>query len=149
LATLQRRIRALRLEPRVSLLPPVPMTELIAAAAPFDIGLFALPGTSRHNRFALPNKLFEYIAAGLAVVVSNLPEMARIVSEYRLGVTFAAVTPDAIAAALDALDRDTIDACKRASLAAAQSLCWERECRRLVDAYQGALAPTSSIAAVV
>ena len=54
------------METRVRLAPPVPMTSLVQEAAGFDIGLFALPRSSRHNELALPNKFFEYIMAGLA-----------------------------------------------------------------------------------
>ena len=64
---------------RVRLAPPVAMTELVRAAKDFDVGFFALPGSSRHNELALPNKFFEYVTAGLAVCISELPEMARLV----------------------------------------------------------------------
>ena len=137
--SLWQRIRSLGLGGRVRLAPPVPMVELIRQAAPFDIGLFALPGTSRHNRFALPNKVFEYIMAGLALCVSDLPEMARLVSDHGVGITFDAVDPVSIAAAINALDRAAIDRHKRASLAAAYELCWEREGGLLVSAYDAAL----------
>jgi glycosyltransferase involved in cell wall biosynthesis len=139
--SLRRHIRALNLTDRVRLLPPVPMTELIGKAASFDIGLFALPGTSRHNRFALPNKLFEYIMAGLALCVSNLPEMAQLVTHYRVGITFDAAEPRAIAAAINTLDKISIDRHKRASLLAARTLCWERESGMMVSAYEAAREP--------
>jgi glycosyltransferase involved in cell wall biosynthesis len=136
--SLRRHIRALNLTARVRLLPPVPMTELIGEAAFFDIGFFALPGTSRHNRFALPNKLFEYIMAGLALCVSNLPEMAQLVTHYRVGITFDSTAPGAIAAAINTLDKISIDRHKCASLLAAQTLCWEQESELLVSAYEAA-----------
>jgi glycosyltransferase involved in cell wall biosynthesis len=139
--SLLRHIRALNLTDRVRLLPPVPMTELIGKAASFDIGLFALPGTSLHNRFALPNKLFEYIMAGLALCVSNLPEMAQLVTHYRVGITFDAAEPRAIAAAINTLDKISIDRHKRASLLAARTLCWERESGMMVSAYEAAREP--------
>ncbi|MGD0027145.1 MAG: glycosyltransferase, partial [Xanthobacteraceae bacterium] len=135
---LRERIAALGLEHRVRLAPPVPMTELVREAAPFDVGFFALPGHSRHNEFALPNKFFEYVMAGLALCMTDLPEMARLIRDYDLGVTIAAVEPKAIAAAVNALDPVRIDRFKRNALAAARELCWERESERLVAAY-GAL----------
>jgi glycosyltransferase involved in cell wall biosynthesis len=139
LDTLRRRIAGSGAAGRVHLAPPVPMTALVREAAAFDIGFFALPGSSRHNQFALPNKLFEYVMAGLAICVSDLPEMARIVRQYDLGVLIASVDPAAIAAAIGRLDRDRIDRYKRRALAAARELCWERESQRLVDAYGAAL----------
>jgi glycosyltransferase involved in cell wall biosynthesis len=144
LESLRRRIGALNLADRVRLLPPVPMTELIRRAASFDIGLFALPGTSLHNRFALPNKLFEYIMAGLALCVSNLPEMAQLVTRYHVGITFDAAAPEALAAAINALDKISIDDYKRASLIASRTLCWEREGELLVSAYEAVREPVGA-----
>jgi len=139
LAALQRRIAERGLADRIILAPPVPMTTLVHEAAAYDIGFFALPGSSRHNEFALPNKFFEYIMAGLALCLTDLPEMARLVREYELGVTFHSVEPGAIAAAINALDPASIDHYKRNALAAARELCWERESERLVRAYEALL----------
>jgi glycosyltransferase involved in cell wall biosynthesis len=139
LAALHRRILERRLTDRVTLLPPVPMTELVREAAAYDIGFFALPGSSRHNEFALPNKFFEYVMAGLALCLTDLPEMARLVREYRLGVTFRDVDQQAIATAINALEPASIDRYKRNALEAARELCWEHEAQRLVGAYNTAL----------
>ena len=98
IAGLRRRIEALGLTDRVSILPPAPMTELVREAASYDVGLFALPGNSRHNEFALPNKFFEYAMAGLALCVSDLPEMGRLVRQHAIGVTIPAVRPTEFAA---------------------------------------------------
>ena len=86
---LREQIGKLGLADRVELAPPVPMTALVREAALFDIGLFALPGHSRHNEFALPNKFFEYLMAGLALCTTDLPEMASVISKYDMGVTIA------------------------------------------------------------
>ena len=144
-ASLQRLIAELGLGERVRLVPPVPMTDLVREASRFDVGLFALPGHSRHNRFALPNKLFEYIMAGLAICVSDLPEMARVVREYDLGVLIGAVEPDAIAAAVNGLDRARIDHCKKRALDAARQLNWEVEGAALVAAAETALADANRV----
>jgi glycosyltransferase involved in cell wall biosynthesis len=130
---------------RVRLVPPVPMIDLVREASRFDVGLFALPGHSRHNQFALPNKLFEYIMAGLAVCVSDLPEMARIVRDYDLGALIRAVDPDAIAAAVNGLDRAGIDRCKMRALEAARHLNWEVEGARFVAAAETALVEANRI----
>jgi glycosyltransferase involved in cell wall biosynthesis len=137
---LRERIANLGLGHRVRLVPPVPMTALVREAAAFDVGISFLPGNSRNNEFALPNKFFEYVMAGLALCASDRPEMARLIQQYDLGVTIAAVEPKAIAVAINALDPDRIDRFKRNALAAARELCWERESERLVGAYSAALA---------
>ncbi len=138
LGRLQQRIAARGLQHRVRLAPPVPMIALVSEAAGFDIGLFALPGGSQHNELALPNKLFEYAMAGLAVCVSALPEMAGLVREFDFGTTIAAIEPAAISAAINRFDRELVDRYRRNALAAARELCWERESERLTAAYGAA-----------
>ena len=139
---LRQRIWHAQVEDRVHLVPPVPMTSLVAEATGFDIGFFTLPGHSRHNQFALPNKFFEYVMAGLALCVSELPEMARLMGEYQLGVLIPSLDPAAVAAAINGLDRERIDTYKRNALAAAEELCWEQESARMVNAIPAVAAGT-------
>lgn len=120
---------------RVEIVPPVPMTRLVQEASAFDVGLFALPGHSLHNEYALPNKFFEYTMAGLALCVSDLPEMAALVRQYHHGKTFHGVAPDVIAAAVNGLTRTKIDEMKQNALKAAQDLSWEEERMRMLRAY--------------
>jgi glycosyltransferase involved in cell wall biosynthesis len=124
---------------RVSFAPPVPMTELVAAAEAFDVGLFVIKAHSLQNEFVLPNKFFEYAMAGLALCVSDLPEMRRLINRFSMGALVDAVEPAAIAAAINSLDRVRIDGCKAAALAAAYELCWEREAETLVGLVDGVL----------
>jgi len=120
---------------RVVFEPPVAPEQVVPHAAQADLGLCILPDTSRHNRYALPNKLFEYLVAGLGVVVSPLPDMAEIVESTGCGV-MAGAEPAAIAAAIGSLDRPGIDRLKRQALAAARTLNWAQESRKLVEVYE-------------
>lgn len=132
LEALERCAREAGVADRVALAPPVPMIDLVAEAACFDVGLFALPDHSHHNRHALPNKIFEYAMAGLALCVSDLPEMAGLVRRHGLGRCFGGTEPEGIAEAVNGFDRASIDACKRAALEAARVLNWEHEGAALV-----------------
>jgi glycosyltransferase involved in cell wall biosynthesis len=135
IAALRARAAAAGVGERVSLEPAVPMDELVREAAKSDIGLHALPGHSPNNRLALPNKLFEYIMAGLCLCMIDLPEIGRIVRDYDLGRTFSNVDAGSIAAAVNSLERAEIDRCKANSAHIARDLCWERESERLLAAY--------------
>jgi glycosyltransferase involved in cell wall biosynthesis len=139
-AKLEREIDQAGVRGRVVLTPAVPMTQLVREAAAFDVGLFALPGHSNHNRYALPNKFFEYTMAGLALCVSDLPEMAALVSRNRLGVLMADTDPASIAAAVNSLTREKIDAFKSNALSTARLLCWERESEHMIAAYESIVA---------
>jgi glycosyltransferase involved in cell wall biosynthesis len=118
---------------RVRFLPAVPMTALVREANAFDIGIFALPAHSQHNKYALPNKFFEYMMAGLALCVSDLPEMSRLMRAHDLGRSFVGVSPDAIASAINSFDRQSINHYKQRALATAQELNWELECKKLIS----------------
>jgi len=113
----------------------VPLTELVATANECDIGLFGSPDYSPQKRFTAPNKLFEYLMAGLALCVSDLPEMRRVVVEHDLGRLFTSLEPATIAAAINGFTRESIDRYKRRSLEAATILCWEQERKPLIDGY--------------
>jgi glycosyltransferase involved in cell wall biosynthesis len=124
---------------RVVFDPPVPMLALVSAAANADIGISTPPKTSKHNIFALPNKLFEYIQAGLAICVCDLPDMARIVKRYDLGYLIDDVSPEAIAAGINKFDRAAIDRFKANTRMAAETLNWAHEKDILVGSYSRAL----------
>jgi glycosyltransferase involved in cell wall biosynthesis len=121
---------------RIEFVPPVPMTEMVKAAASADVGIHPLPAVNRQTRYALPNKVFEYAMAGLALCVSGAPEMRRVVDDHSLGVTFPDADPATIAAAVNSLTREAIAGYKRNSLAAAGQLSWDVEQGRLLELYE-------------
>jgi glycosyltransferase involved in cell wall biosynthesis len=94
------------LQSKVSFLPPVPMIQLVEAAANFDIGVCAYQDVSLNSRYCLPNKVFEYVMAGLALAVSDLPELRRIALDYGVGVTFEQSDPKDIARQINSLLAD-------------------------------------------
>lgn len=112
------------------------MIELVSQAAAFDIGFFCMPRLSKQHEYVLPNKLFEYIMAGLAVCVSDLPEMSRIVREHGVGVLLPSAEPMDIAKVLNDMTRESIASYKATSLKAAKTLCWEEEARSMLAAYE-------------
>lgn len=59
-----------------------------------------------NQQCSLPNKLFDYIAAGIPVITSNVTEVAAIVNECKVGKIIEAVTPECIAAAANSLSAD-------------------------------------------
>lgn len=132
--SLKARAEARGVTHRISFEDSVPPQDVVRRASEADIGLCLLPDSSRHNRFALPNKLFEYLTAGLAVVTSPLPDMAEILRRYECGL-FAEVDADSIANVLNGLDRQAIDRMKRQALVAAEELSWTRERERLISLY--------------
>jgi hypothetical protein len=128
--------------PRVRFSPPQPMQRLVRVANDYDIGLFLLPPVNFHRRYALPNKLYEFVQARLAVAIGPSPEMASLVRQYGCGIVADDFAPETLAAALNGLDDDSIAAFKRASDAAAEELCAEKNEPVVLKAVEDALAGT-------
>lgn len=63
----------------------VEYTVLLNITASADIGLCLIEPISFSYELALPNKLFEYIACGLPVLVSDLPALRKVIEENELG----------------------------------------------------------------
>jgi glycosyltransferase involved in cell wall biosynthesis len=104
--------------PHVTLHEPVGPDALISALAPFDVGLVIDRPETENARLALPNKLFEYLMAGLAVVVPDVPAMARLVEREGVGRTYP---PGGLAAVLAELaaDRPAVEEMRSRARAAA------------------------------
>lgn len=135
-AELEKRAASRGVADRVTFMPPVPVDQLVGTASDGDIGLNPFINVCRNTEFALPNKFFEYMMAGLAVASSDLVEMRRLTRQLDVGILFGSLEPAAIAASLNAfLARpDEIDACRaRAYHAAKTELNWECERERFLS----------------
>lgn len=126
---------------RVTFNPAVPPDRVVSAAAQADVGIFLLSNSTTHARFAMPNKIFEYMQAGLMVISSDLPEIRKVIETAGGGLLLDQDTPQAIAACLASLDRARIDACKRAALMRAKSLNFEAEGGKLLTLVAKLAAP--------
>jgi hypothetical protein len=105
--------------------------KIVPTLAHYDIGMHMLPVSSFNHGAALPNKFFEFMFAGLAICVGPSPEMARTVQQHGCGVVIPSFDPDDVAAQLDRLSADEIDAMKMRSIAACGSFAPENEMRVL------------------
>jgi hypothetical protein len=111
---------------RIRFIEPVPMPQICQRINEYDVGVFLLPPNNFNYRYALPNKLFEFIQACLTVAIGPSPEMAALVRKYECGVVADSFEPQALALALSELDARGVTAFKEASHRAAQSLCFEQ-----------------------
>lgn len=105
--------------------PPGELEELLRGA---DAGTVLVPDLGLSYRYLLPNKLFEYIQAGLPVLASPLPEMAAVLLGRGVGCLAEPGDAAGIARQLGRLlDPGREAAWQEALAAAAAELCWERE----------------------
>ena len=140
---LERELRALitreGLGERVRIAPPVPPGEVVAAAAGASVGVIPYEPVGLNNTYTTPNKLFDYMAAGLPVAASRLPELVRFVEQDEIGLTFTPGDPAALAAALNEIlaDPARYERMRNRAREAASRYTWERQSEKLLALYQG------------
>jgi O-antigen/teichoic acid export membrane protein/glycosyltransferase involved in cell wall biosynthesis len=128
----------------VRILPPVPYAELLDWTASADIGLIVYsPDHSLNVQMCLPNKLFEYLMAGLPVLTSQLDAVAEVIRTYEVGQVVPSLTPADLGAAINTMLADcaALTCMRHNALEAAQrDLYWEKEQHQLICLYQNILA---------
>jgi glycosyltransferase involved in cell wall biosynthesis len=134
---LRRLSTELALESRVHFQPPVPLGDLLSYSSQADVGVTLLEDTCENHRLALPNKAFEYIAAGIPVVASDLPELSRLIERYGVGWSADPADPVAVADALrQAIAARGDEELRGRLIRAAEELSWRRERARLLELYE-------------
>jgi len=108
--------------------------ELAALTMSSDIGISLEEDLGLNYRYALPNKLFDYIQCRIPVLCSALPEMSRIVETYGVGIATREKNPKKLAGIMKYMleERSSgawMDALDRAS----GELCWENESQVYLD----------------
>jgi glycosyltransferase involved in cell wall biosynthesis len=135
------RARAAGVDGRLERRETVAPGDVVAALRGAALGLALFQPMCLSHRLVAPNKVFEYLAAGLPSLASDLPVMTAFVNGHGVGRTVDAQDVEAIAAAARALlDPEENLARRRAVVAAAREVTWEREREVLDAAYARALA---------
>jgi glycosyltransferase involved in cell wall biosynthesis len=124
---------------RVTFLPVVDMVDLVKSIDCYDIGIVPYIPTNLNQYYASPNKTFEYMMGGLAVLTSNIPEQCRFVSMNGVGVSFDPYDPKDIAFAINSVVRDIpgLDKKKQNALYFAKNKYnWDIEGGKLAEIYK-------------
>jgi glycosyltransferase involved in cell wall biosynthesis len=122
---------------RVDYLGPRSRYEVGEHLAAARAGLVLFHPQPNHTE-ALPNKIFEYMAAGLPVVASDFPYWRNLLEPIDCAVWVDPLDPECIAAAIDDLLADEERARemgRRGALAVRERLNWEHEAPKLVELY--------------
>jgi glycosyltransferase involved in cell wall biosynthesis len=121
---------------RVFFLPAVKPHQIVMSLNAFDIGVCLIPPEPVSYKHALPNKFFEAIVAGLAVVIGPSPAMVPIVKEYGLGVISDGFEARDVAIALNKVTAEDINRMKLNALKASQLLNADVEMGKLMEIYR-------------
>lgn len=123
---------------RVRFYPRMPYKDMMAITCLAKIGFTLDKNTNLNYLFSLPNKLFDYIQAGVPIVASHLPEIERIIKDYNIGAFIEKHEPEHIAEIVKKVisDEETLKTWKNNLNFAAQDLCWENEEKILLEIYE-------------
>jgi glycosyltransferase involved in cell wall biosynthesis len=136
-APLTAQARALKVEHKLIILPPVPIKQVASTQAQADAALVLVTSSTLHFDLAMANKFFEAVAAGLPIVSSPTTAAAAFMRRYDLGLLVDPTDPPAIAQAIIAILEPAANAHYRANaVQARQSLNWQAEERKLIALYQ-------------
>ena len=125
---------------RLICLPKMPFEELRNLTGSADVGLSLDQGVHGNYWMSLPNKLFDYIHAGIPVVASAMPEVSQIIQHYEVGEVAQTSTPQAIAAAVVQVLSKTKEHWIAQCASASDELNWEQEENQIVLALRQAKA---------
>lgn len=112
--------------PRITIVPPVKSSEIVNFIHPYDMGIFLLPPINFNYANTLPNKLFDFIQARLAIGIGPTPEMASLVNTHHLGVVADDFTPQSLARKINSLTATQISFFKNNAEKAARELSAEK-----------------------
>lgn len=126
---------------RVIFIPAVPQDELLDYTASADLGLIPYQANCLNNYLCTPNKLFEFIAAGLPILASDLPELRRFVKEKEIGEVADLSRPEAIAKEINKCfsDSNRLDQWRRASEVVRKEINWETEGKKFLSICESVL----------
>lgn len=100
------------------------------------IALVTLSDASANQRLAMPNKLFQAVAAGVPVVATDVGELARLVRQHHVGTLYRMGHATDLVRAVRELIRDYELWCRRVAQVQ-ETLSWDADAARLVHLYQG------------
>jgi len=135
---LKKLVATCKLEERITFLGYVPNSALISVSAQADLGVVLFEPTSLNYSYALPNKFFEYVMAGIPVLASNIDTFRDYISRYELGMTVDPSDIQAIAAQIQLMlsAPQKLATWRRNAKLAAKELNWNLESLKMNAIYE-------------
>jgi glycosyltransferase involved in cell wall biosynthesis len=138
LPILKAKVSDLNISHKVRFIPAIPWNEMMRYTKSADAGLSPDKDTNLNYRFSLPNKLFDYISAGIPVIAGNLQEVRKIIVGNNCGIIIPDISPVEISKAIIRLrdDRLLLNKLKQNAVKASEELSWEKESKQVMAFYK-------------
>jgi len=132
--------RALKndLKNKVLFIGRIPYLEMMQYTLNADVGVTLDKDTNINYRFSLPNKIFDYMKAGIPVLASNLTEVANIIDSYKVGLVIPNHNPKTILEGLKTLtnNKKQQEKFSKNGKQAIKTLNWETEVEPIRELYK-------------
>jgi len=141
LDTLKSKVLEPTLGARVRFIDKLPWNEMMRYTKTADAGLSLDKSNNLNYTFSLPNKLFDYVSAGIPVIAGDLPEVSKIISENGCGLIIPEVTSEKISKALNELldNPEKLAYLRKNAAIASEKLNWETESEIVIKLYNEVL----------
>lgn len=130
---IKQRVIDLNLEEKVKFIPRMIPIELQKLTPLADLGISLEEDLGLNYKYALPNKLFDYVQAKIPVLVSNLPEMKQIVLKYNIGEIVLNRNPKVLANQINNILQNRKELYIKQLEEASKKLIWENESKKLIE----------------
>ena len=137
-AELMALVRQQGLRQKVFFIPKVTLQELPVYTASADIGIHLIRNTCLNHYTTDSNKLFEYLMSGLPAVMSDFPEIRKVLEGYGVGVAVNPTDLDLAVRTVQNLidDKEQYGAMLKNIERHRQAFAWESEEGKLVNIYK-------------
>lgn len=135
---LREKASRLGLEDRAIFAERIPPDELVNFTASADAGMLLMEDVALNNRLALPQKLFQYLSAGIPQIVSAVPEISRFVRGQETGIVVNSKDPVGAAAEIAAFvfDSERYSRARENCRKSAAINNWETESTKWIEIYE-------------
>jgi len=120
-------VKDLNLAHRIHFLGNIPPKTLKTITPLAEVGMSLEEDLGLSYRYALPNKLFDFIQANVPILATNLPEIMQTVLTYNVGKVIENHEPHHLAQKLNELLAEGKKSYQERLSIAAKDLCWENE----------------------
>ena len=135
---LERLCHEVNSEDRIHFLDAVPQSELLYYISSADAGIIPYEPVDLNHQLCSPNKLFEFIQAGIPIIANDLPFLRKIIEGEEIGIVRKLEDEASYAEAIRAMFSSTekFRYYKKNILGLSDIYCWDVEGKRLLEIYQ-------------
>ena len=125
---------------RVLFFDSIPPAEIVSFVSGADIGILFYEKTSLNNYYCAPTKLYEYLMAGLPILVNDLPHLKTMAIEERVGKLLHEVSPESISLGINEMLKSSAEIktmSRRAREIAYERYNWTAQAKIYIQIIQG------------